>query len=157
MDEDEAPVVTSDQKNWDAALIKTWRLAGTYQDALLLFKALSGKRTDECDPPIKRIPKSFFPYNVGIRVYIAEHLPKISDRLWNQTQDKDILLLRKLETSPYDSLQTKMYDSDQSKLRYEVETSRKKIAMESLSKSIRNQATDWNVTKGPARVRVKRR
>ena len=147
----------SDQKNWDAALIKTWRLAGTYGDALRLFNALSGKRTDECDPPLKRIPKRYLPYGVGIRVFVAEHLPKISNRLWDQTPDKDILLLRKLETSPYDSMETKMYDSGMAALTHEVATNKKRIAMESLSKSIRNQATDWGVTKGPAKVRIKRR
>lgn len=147
----------SDQKNWDAALIKTWRLAGSYVDALRLFKALSGKRTDECDPPLKRIPKTHFPYNVGIRVYVAEFLPKISARLWDQTPDKDILLLRKLETSPYDSLQTKMYNAEDNALHNEVASNKKRMAMDRLSGSNRNQATDWGVTKGPAKVRVKRR
>ena len=147
----------SDQKNWDAALIKTWRLAGTYVDALRLFKALSGKRTDECDPPLKRVPKKFLPFGVGIRVYVAEYLPKISARLWDQPPEKDILLLRKLETSPYDSMETKMYDAEKSKLITEVYSNRKRIAMNVLATSNRNQATDWGVTKGPATVRVKRR
>ena len=147
----------SDQKNWDAALIKTWRLAGTYVDALKLFKALSGKRTDECDPPLKRVPKKHLPYGVGIRVFVAEFLPKISNRLWEQTPDKDILLLRKLETSPYDTMETRMYDSEMAALTTEVASNKKRMAMESLSKSLRNQATDWGVTKGPAKVRVKRR
>lgn len=147
----------SDQKNWDAALIKTWRLAGNYVDALRLFKALSGKRTDECDPPIKRIPKQFFPYGVGIRVYVAEFLPKISTRLWEQPPEKDILLLRKLETSPYDSLQTKMYDAEMDSLHKAASDLRKRVGMSTLEVSNRNQATDWGVTKGAARVRVKRR
>jgi hypothetical protein len=147
----------SDQKNWDAALIKTWRLAGTYVDALRLFKALSGKRTDECDPPLKRVPKKYLPYGVGIRVFVAEFLPKISNRLWEQTPDKDILLLRKLETSPYDAMETKMYDSGMAALTTEVASNKKRMAMDALSKSLRNQATDWGVTKGPAKVRVKRR
>ena len=147
----------SDQKNWDAALIKTWRLAGTYVDALRLFKALSGKRTDECAPPLKRVPKKYLPYGVGIRVFVAEFLPKISNRLWEQTPDKDILLLRKLETSPYDAMETKMYDSGMAALTTEVASNKKRMAMDALSKSLRNQATDWGVTKGPAKVRVKRR
>ena len=147
----------SDQKNWDAALIKTWRLAGTYVDALRLFKALSGKRTDECDPPLKRVPKKYLPYHVGIRVFVAEFLPKISNRLWEQTPDKDILLLRKLETSPYDSMETKMYDSEKSKLMTEVYANKKRIAMNVLATSNRNQATDWGVTKGPSTTRMKRR
>jgi hypothetical protein len=148
----------SDQKNWDAALIKTWRLSGTYVDALRLFKTLSGKRTDECDPPLKRVPKKFLPFGVGIRVYVAEYLPKISARLWDQPPEKDILLLRKLETSPYDSLETKMYDEGQAErasLINNVKSNRKRIAMNVLAISNRNQATDWGVTKGPSTVRVK--
>lgn len=145
----------SDQKNWDAALIKTWRLAGNYMDALKLFKALSGKQTDECDPPLKRVPKGHFPYNVGIRVFVAEHLPKISDRLWSQTPDKDILLLRKLETSPYDTLKNKMYNPEVERLASEIYSNKKRLAMDSLAKSNRNHDTDWNVMKGPKPKRAR--
>jgi hypothetical protein len=50
----------SDQKNWDAALIKTWRTNANVGDAHKLFTTLSGKYTTDCDPPLKRIhPKDF--------------------------------------------------------------------------------------------------
>ena len=117
-------------------------------DALKLFSTLAGKRTDECDPPLKRVPKGHFPYNVGIRVFVAEFLPKINDRLWGQTQDKDILLLRKLETSPYDAMELRMYNSDSMVLMKKVATNESRMAMESLAKSNRNHNTDWNVMKG---------
>ena len=93
----------SDQKNWDAAVISTWRRAGSVMDAMILFKALSGKQTDQCDPPLKRLPLVNYPWKIGIRIFVANHLSKISKRLWEQTPDKDILLLRKLETSSYDT------------------------------------------------------
>jgi hypothetical protein len=98
---------------------------------------------------------------VGVRVFVAEFLPKISARLWDQTPDKDILLLRKLETSPYDTMKTRMYDEGQAErasLLNNVKSNRKRMGMDTLNKSIRNQATDWGVTKGPSSsARMKRR
>ena len=55
----------SDQKNWDAALIKTWRTNANVGDALKLFAALSGKYVTDCDPPLKRIPPIGLPWYVG--------------------------------------------------------------------------------------------
>jgi len=151
----------SDQKNWDAALIKTWRLGGNIGDVYVLFKSLSGKRTDECDPPLKRMPAPGIPWKIGVRVFVAQYLPKISARLWEQTPDKDILLLRKLETSQYDTLKARMHDEGQAErasLINNVKSNRKRIGMNTLNNSIRNQATDWHVTKGPSSsTRMKRR
>jgi hypothetical protein len=147
----------SDQKNWDAALISTWRRAGTLQDAMILFQAIAGKKTDECEPPLKRLPIGFYPWKIGIRVFVANHLSKISKRLWEQTPDKDILLLRKLETSSYDTEADKIDDLALARERGQDYRNRKKVAMNVLAHSNRNQATDWGVTKGSAKVRMKRR
>jgi hypothetical protein len=68
----------SDQKNWDAALIKTWRTNANVGDTMKLFTALSGKYVTDCDPPLKRIPPIGLPWYVGVRVFAAAHLPKIS-------------------------------------------------------------------------------
>lgn len=142
----------SDQKNWDAALIKTWRLAGSIGDVYVLFNALAGKRTDACDPPLKRLPPSNIPWGVGVRVFVANHLSKISNRLWDQTPDKDILLLRKLETSPYDTEAQKMHrDSELEAERHKVRKNRERQSLITTNISNRNQATDWGVTKGPVR------
>ena len=142
----------SDQKNWDAALINTWRRAGSVQDAIVLFKAIGGKRTDECDQPLKRFPLHGFPWSTGIRVFVASYLPKISDRLWNQTPDKDILLLRKLETSSYDTAEIALRDNSLDRERSQYIRNRKKVGMSSLNVSNQNHDTDWNVTKGSVRI-----
>ena len=147
----------SDQKNWDAALISTWRRAGSIMDAMVLFKAIAGKQTDQCNPPLKRLPRANYPWKIGIRVFVANHLSKISKRLWEQTPDKDILLLRKVETSLYDTETDAINDLELARERSQDIRNRKKVAMSVLSHSNRNQATDWGVTKGSAKVRVKRR
>ena len=138
----------SDQKNWDAALIKTWRLAGSVGDVFVLFKALSGKRSDECDPPLKRMPAPNYPWKVGVRVFVANHLSKISKRLWEQSPEKDILLLRKLETSPYDTEGEKMHrDKDLEREQVMLKQTRERRTLTTSRISDRNKATDWNVTK----------
>jgi hypothetical protein len=146
----------SDQKNWDASVIRTWRRAGSVQDAILLFRDLSGKQTDQCDPPLKRLPPTHFPWKIGIRIFVANHLSKISKRLWEQTPDKDILLLRKLETSSYDTEKDIIDDLDLARERSQDFRNRKKVAMSTLEYSNRNQATNWGVTKGSARIRMKK-
>lgn len=144
----------SDQKNWDAALIKTWRLAGSIGDVYALFRAIAGKRTDECDPPLKRMPPKHIPWKIGVRVFVAEHLSKISNRLWDQPPEKDILLLRKLETSSYDTETEKIHrDSELEAQRKMVRENRERQSLITTNISNRNHSTDWGVTKGPSRVR----
>ena len=146
----------SDQKNWDAAVISTWRRSGSVQDAVLLFRDLSGKQTSDCDPPLNRLPPNGFSWKVGIRVFVASHLSKISKRLWEQAPDKDILLLRKLETSSYDTEKDVISDLELQRERSQDYRNRKKVQMSVLEYSNRNQATNWGVTKGAARIRMKR-
>ena len=138
----------SDQKNWDAALIKTWRLAGSVGDVFVLFKALSGKRSDECDPPLKRMPPGNIPWKVGVRVFVADHLSKISKRMWEQPPEKDILLLRKLETSSYDTEGERMHvDKELKREQKMLRETRERRTLTTTRISNRNQATDWNVIK----------
>ena len=143
----------SDQKNWDAAVIKTWRNAGSVLDAMILFKTLSGKKLEDIDPPLKRIPPVPYPWKIGIRVFVAHHLSKISKRLWEQDPSKDILLLRKLETSPYDTEKEIIEDLELANERNQYYRNRKKVAMSTLAVSNQGYDTDWNVTKGPVRIR----
>jgi hypothetical protein len=138
----------SDQKNWDAALIKTWRMAGSVGDVYMLFKTLSGKRSDECDPPLKRMPAPNYPWKIGVRVFVANHLSKISNRLWDQTPEKDILLLRKLETSAYDTEGEKMHvDKELAREQKMLKQNRERRTLTTSRISDRNKATDWSVTK----------
>lgn len=138
----------SDQKNWDAALIKTWRLAGSIGDVYALFNAIAGKRTDECDPPLKRLPPKQLSWKIGVRVFVANHLSKISARLWDQPPEKDILLLRKLETSAYDTEKEKMHaDRELASQQYHLKQNKERRTLTTTRISERNKATDWNVTK----------
>jgi hypothetical protein len=143
----------SDQKNWDAALIKTWRNAGSVLDAMILFKAISGKQVSDIDPPLKRIPPVPYKWGLGIRVFVANHLSKISNRLWNQDPSKDILLLRKLETSSYDTEKDRIYDRELRNEQEQYRRNRNKVGMSTLEVSNQGYNTDWNVTKGPVRIR----
>ena len=143
----------SDQKNWDAAVIKTWRNAGSVLDAMTLFTALSGKRLEDIDPPLKRTPPVPYPWKLGIRVFVANHLSKISKRLWEQDPSKDILLLRKLETSPYDTEKDVVRDNELNTARNQHRRNVQAIKLTGTIISNKNQATDWNVNKGPSRVR----
>lgn len=143
----------SDQKNWDAAVIKTWRNAGSVFDAMVLFKTLSGKKLEDIDPPLKRIPPTPYPWKMGIRIFVANHLSKINKRLWEQDPSKDILLLRKLETSPYDTEKDVVRDNELERERAQYIRNRKKVAMSTLAVSNQGYDTNWNVNKGPSRIR----
>lgn len=142
----------SDQKNWDAALIKTWRLSGIIKNTFQLFYALGGKLISDCDPPLKRVPPIGMPGHVGVRVFVAELLPKISDRLWNQTPDKDILLLRKLETSSYDVQKSRLVDPSMTEVRSSLKANKQRNELIRNVIGVRNHDTDWNVTKGKRSV-----
>lgn len=138
---------TSDQKNWDAALIKIWRTNGCLLDAMSLFISLSGKLTNECDPPLKRLPPEGFPWKVGVKAFVADHLSKISKRLWDQPPIKDIVLLRKLELSTYDTEKDTIKNREYDNARAQYRRNRLKVGMSTLAVSHRNNDTNWNVVK----------
>jgi len=150
--------MSTPQEYWDACLIKTWRNNGQLLDAMQMFTSMTGKRTDEIDPPLLRLPNGGVPWKLYVRAYMAAHLEKISARLWEQPPEKDVLLLRKLQTSKYDTTkQDTNRDKEMTNERQRYRTNRLRVGMSTLANSNINQATDWGVTKGSARVKVKRR
>ena len=138
----------SDQKNWDAAMIRTWRTNSSLIGAMALFTALSGKRGTDCDPPLKRFPKLGMPWQIGVKVFVASFLPKINTWLWDHGADRDIDLLRKLEGSNYDCLGRKAEDVELNNERRLTGLNRKRMAVTSVAVAGRNHNTDWNVVKG---------
>lgn len=145
------------QEYWDACLIRSWRRQLSLMDAMSMFLSLTGKRIDECE--LLRVPLPNYPWKGGVRVFTAYHLPKINDRLWDQEPEKDILLLRKLQKSkyntekaPYRTNADRDLSEAQRKTRKDKEKNKYMIGVV----SSRNSATDWNVTKGAARVRVRK-
>ena len=123
-----------------------------------MFTSMTGKKTDEIDPPLLRLPRAGVPWKLYARAYMASHLEKISARLWEQPPEKDVLLLRKLQTSKYDTTtQDTNRDKEMTNERQRYRTNRLRVGMSTLANNIRNSATDWNTVKGSAKVRVKRR
>jgi hypothetical protein len=145
------------QEYWDACLIRSWRRQLCLLDAMSMFLSLTGKRTDECE--LLRVPAKNIPWNVGARVFTAYYLPKINDKLWDQAPEKDIDLLRKLQKSKYNTAKTQYRTNADRDLASEQARNRrnKQVVELSLTKALnKNSATDWNVTKGKARVRVRK-
>lgn len=145
------------QEYWDACLIRAWRRQLSLMDAMSMFLSLTGKRTDECD--LLRTPLKNTPWTTGVRVFTASYLPKISDRLWGQEPDKDITLLHKLQKSKYTTEKTAYRTNADRDLANEQARNRrnKQVVELSLTKAInKNSATDWNVTKGAAKIRVRK-
>lgn len=150
--------MSTPQEYWDACLIKTWRNNGQILDAMQMFTSMTGKKTNEIDPPLLRLPNEGAPWKLPARAYMAAHLEKISKRLWEQPPEKDVLLLKKLQTSKYTtSKQNTDRDTEMEAEIRRLRTNQKRNGMSTLANSNSNQATDWGVTKGSAKVRIKRR
>ena len=150
--------MSTPQEYWDACLIKTWRNDGQLIDAMQMFTSMTGKKTNEIDPPLLRLPNEGAPWKLPARAYMAAHLEKISKRLWEQPPEKDVLLLKKLQTSKYTtSKQNTDRDTEMEAEIRRLRTNQKRNGMSTLANSNSNQATDWGVTKGSAKVRIKRR
>ena len=147
--------MSTPQEYWDACLIRTWRQSGSVLDAMKMFESITKIRMEDVEPKLLRIPRVGFPWKLGVKVFVAEHLSKISARLWDQPPEKDVALLKKLQDSKYDTEKDAINNND---LRNEMnKTYKNKKKMELLSKNIseRNSATDWGTMKTPNRGRYK--
>lgn len=140
------------QEYWDACLIKRWRKFGTVGDAIFEWERLTGRKFMEVE--MLRKPRPGMPWQIGMRIFVAEFLPKINDRLHDQSPDKDLALLKKLQTSKYTSLQSAMpsqKERDRQRLKYDTDKAKATMEMDITKYSKRNHATDWNVTQGSRR------
>jgi hypothetical protein len=141
--------MSTPQEYWDACLIRTWRNIGTIHDVFSMFYSVTGKKASELE--LRRLPKKGLPTGMQIRIFTARCLPKINDWLWDKPPEKDVELLKKLSASKYDTLDKEFKTNADKELETEIgsiHTNRKRIGMNTLSTSNRNQATDWGVTKG---------
>lgn len=130
------------QKTWDACLIRCWRLDLTLWDVFDMF----GSMTKQEPADLLRMPRVNMPRKIRVRVFMDQYLRKISDRLWAQKPEKDIDLLRKLQTSKYDTVashSTNATNDLQSAMR-SVRKNSSKIKLASWKYGDRNHATDWN-------------
>lgn len=137
--------MSSDQEYWDMCLLTTWRNSGTLIDAIHKFQDITGRRATDCN--LLRFPPYGMPWKITMRVFVADHLSKINKRMWEQTPDKDVLLLRKLKDSKYDTEKDKIRDTELERERQKTYKNKQKIKLERRNYSNRNQATDWNIVK----------
>lgn len=137
--------MSTDQEYWDMCLLTTWRNSGSLMDAIHKFQDITGRRATDCG--LLRFPPMGMPWKITMRVFVADHLSKINKRMWEQTPDKDVLLLRKLKDSKYDTEKDKIRDTELEYERQKTYKNRQKIKLETRNYSNRNQATDWNVVK----------
>lgn len=151
--------MSTDQEYWDACLIKTWRNDGRLEDAYKMFTSVTGRFVFDREEPLLRTPKENVPWKLFLRPYVAQYLEKISRRLWDYAPEHDVALLKKLQESKYTTTeQATNPDKEMNNERNRTAVNRKRMAMNALQRSVRNQATDWGVTKGTGRgSRVGRR
>lgn len=144
--------MSTPQEYWDACLIRGFRQFNTVLDTVVMYKSITG----ESPNGLLRVPPMHYNKS-GIRIFVASRLPKINDWLHDHEPAQDVALLRKLKNSKYDITASNANpDVELSKERSQYIRNRKKIAMDSLNNSNRNQATDWGVTKGPAKIQRRR-
>ena len=139
--------MSTPQEYWDASLIRTWRQNGNVWDALSMFTSITNTKLEEYDPPLLRIPPSGFPWKVGVKVFVADRLSKISKRLWDQPPEKDVALLRKLKESKYDTEKDVIRDNETENNQRKTRVQREKQEFTTRAISDRNNATNWNVVK----------
>lgn len=100
------------QELWDTVLVETWRRFGTIHDALDVWEGQTGQKLWDLEPRLLRTPRQGMPWKIGMRVFVAQHLPKISDRLWSQPPERDAALIAKLQTSSYNTSATALRTDD---------------------------------------------
>lgn len=135
------------QKMWDAHLILGWRKCWSIAELFNNFNTATGVNVEEVD--LLRKPRLGFPYKVSVRVFAANHLEKISNRLFDQTPDKDVLLLNKLQASKYTTSEksTLTKDNGLAKATKNTKINTEKLVYETRNYRNRNHKTDWSVTK----------
>lgn len=142
------------QEYWDACLIKHWRKFGNLLDVMSEFERLTGVWIPGGNAQLLRLPPAKLSWKVGVRAFVASLLPKINDRLVDQPREKDLPLLKKLQTSKYTTLRSAMPSANNNELRrlqYETDKATATIEMDIRKYMSRNHDTDWSVTKASRR------
>ncbi len=133
------------QKIWDACLIKGWREFKELWKSMSMFEGMTGKKLDDFE--LLRTPQAV-PWEVGVRVFVAQRLPKINDWLYTKGPEHDIALLRSLQASKYTTASQNLNpDRARERARRHAKKDMAFIALNTEHYRNRNQATDWGVTK----------
>lgn len=143
--------MSTPQEYWDACLIRSWRNFKSLGEASHMFKSIHGTWPNEVEPKLLRIPNAGLPFTIGVRYFAASFLPKINDFLCDKPIERDVELLRALQKSKLDTLDKAIRtqsDRDITNTRNKMSRDRVRMSGNTISWSIRNHDTDWNVNKG---------
>ncbi len=134
------------QRIWDTCLLQYWRSAGNLMAIVEDFYKQTGKNFYECS--LLRVPPTGYPWAIGVRVFMAERLEKISNRMWDMSPERDGALIDKLQTSKYDTANQRLNpDAELEQQRRRHRANMAKVTLESKNYKNRNKKTDWSTVK----------
>ena len=135
------------QLAWDTLLLDAWRKDWSTGFLIETFEKQNNVKLSECQ--ILRKPIGYVNYKMGIRVFVANRLEKIGNRMWDQPVKRDAALIAKLQTSKYDvsSCDTMKKDNDLQTQRRNFLKNVNKVNLEHDNYNKRNQKTDWSTVK----------
>jgi hypothetical protein len=131
---------------WDTKLLDSWRKA--YSIGYLVNKFIEETQCDPHEFGLLRIPPKYLNTKIGVRFFVASRLEKISNRMWEQSIERDALLIAKLQTSKYTT--SNENTSTDYELQYErkrVKKNQAKVILETKNYYNRNKSTDWGTVK----------
>jgi hypothetical protein len=121
-----------------------------------MFRSITGEWPEKIEPRLLRIPNNGLPFTVQARYFVAHFMPKLNDMLLASDREKDVLILKKLKDSKYNTaVKIREYaeDKERKQLGHRMSIDRKIMNVEMHNRKTRNSATDWNVVKGPTKLR----
>ena len=144
------------QQVWDTALLYAWRSDANIGYLIWKWETDTGANYEEERAHLRRAPRPGMPYGIRVRVWVAEALPLISNRMWDQPIERDAALIAKLQTVGYTTQTRNLKTESNLALERERRAHKKSQERNELSAHVyanRNHTTDWNVTKSSKATR----
>jgi hypothetical protein len=144
------------QQAWDTALLYAWRSDANIGYLIWRWETDTGASYEQERAHLRRAPRPGMPFYVRVRVWVAEALPLISNRMWDQPAERDAALIAKLQTVGYTTQTQRIKTEADLAVERERRANRKSQERIKLSAHLyadRNHATDWGVTKSSKATR----
>ena len=140
----------SNQRFWDAMIIKCWQSFDSCLKLNIWCYAEFGKYPQDLE--LKRTQNCFSLRGQGVRVWIAEYMPALSERLFALPKERHLEILDWLANSKVDSLTSKgsksrkYYSEARSAARAADKKATQKTWSDNLEKTI-NRNNQWTTVK----------
>jgi hypothetical protein len=134
-----------DQKYWDAMIIRAWNKFESCAHLTIAAKLEFGKYPHELG--LKRSKSCFG----GVRAWVATYMPQLSQKLWDVPKEKQVELLRWLQTTDIDvgkpdKKATKFYREPYDKVVENRKLMQQRTISNNLEKGL-NQNNSWTKSK----------